>query len=238
MLTTDAGKQALHRFFEQYLGYAGVASMQEAQHRDVRVGRARHGPGDARLHQPGRVPERGRPGGSADGEHDQPVAGAGHLLRHRQHVHGRLPGPRQRLRVGDAAGGAGHRRAGAGGVPGDPRRVRRLFADQARPVHVLQAVLRGRISRCRTNVPTAGHDDTDGGRQHDARSLRKGPRADQRRGRELRLLPQAVRSARVRVRTLRRGRALPRQGEDVRHQRVGHGRRAGRRRSPSPTSSR
>jgi hypothetical protein len=29
MLATDAGKQTLHRFFEQYLGYAGVGSMQK-----------------------------------------------------------------------------------------------------------------------------------------------------------------------------------------------------------------
>jgi hypothetical protein len=29
MIATDAGKQALHRFFEQYLGYSGVTSMQK-----------------------------------------------------------------------------------------------------------------------------------------------------------------------------------------------------------------
>jgi hypothetical protein len=40
MLATDAGKQTLHRFFEQYLGYSERRVDPEAQHRDVRVGGA------------------------------------------------------------------------------------------------------------------------------------------------------------------------------------------------------
>ena len=43
MLATDAGKQALQRFFEQYLDYVERHLDAEAQHRHVRVGQRGHG---------------------------------------------------------------------------------------------------------------------------------------------------------------------------------------------------
>ena len=142
MLATDAGKQTLHRFFEQYLDYANVTSMQKpniASFASVSADMVQETRAfiDQIVFQNGGGLEA-----SADRDHDQPVAGAGHLLRDRQHVHGRLPDPG----VSDYASvtrpaAHRHRRAGAGRVPVDARRLGHVVADQARAVHVLQAVL-------------------------------------------------------------------------------------------------
>ena len=71
--------------------------------------------------------------------------------------------------------GAGHRRARAGRVPVDARRLGHVVADQARPVHLLQAVLPAAPDAAAERA-AARHDDRDDRHQHDARPLRKAPR--------------------------------------------------------------
>ena len=231
MLATDAGKQALHRFFEQYLGYAGVASMQKpniasfASVAPDMVQETRAFINQVVFQNAGGLEDLLTGNTTNPSRALATYYGTGNMYT------GGFPAPASdyasvtrpaALGIGVLAQGA-FLATHAGSDASSPTK-RGLFT-------YYKLFCAPHLEPPDERAERWTRRRRDGGHQHDARSLRKGARADQRRGRELRLLPQAVRSARVRVRKLRRGRAVPRQGEDVRHQRVGHGRRAGRRRS-------
>ena len=89
------GKQTLHRVLRAVPRLRGRHVDAEAQHRELRVGQRRTWSQETRAFITDVVStRRGRPQGAADRDHDQPVEGAGQLLRDRQHVHGRLPDAR------------------------------------------------------------------------------------------------------------------------------------------------
>ena len=149
LLATDAGKQALQRFFEQYLDYASVTSMQKPNIStfasvSADMVQETHAFIDQIVFQ--------NAGGLKElltATTTNPSKALATYYATGNAYTGGFPSPGTDYALRPAPGGPRHRRSGPGGVPVHPRRLRHLLAHQARPLHLLQALLPAEAARLR-----------------------------------------------------------------------------------------
>ena len=228
MMSTSQGQQAVQHFFEQYLEYASVTSLQKpnisnfASVSQDMAQETRAFINDVVLTKGGGLKEL------LSAQTTNPSKALASYYAGGNGSTAGFPTPSSDYASVVAPGGDRRRRAGARVVPVDARRCRSRFADQARPVRLLQAVLRAEADAA-AQRSAARHQHADGGREHDARPLREGARAHPGGHRLLPFVPPGVRPDRLRVRALRRGGPLPDPGEDL-------SRQLHRQRRPVPTA--